>query len=461
MLKKIRIALACIVFAGIVALFADQEGLLQPCLGWLAKIQFLPAVLALNVVVVAVLLLLTLLLGRVYCSVICPLGVMQDFFNWLGNRFKKNRFQYRKGHTVLRIVALAAFVVLMVLGLNGIAILVAPYSAFGRMANVVFHWSGINVTFWVAVATFVVIAVLSFGWGRLWCNTICPVGTVLGFFSRFSLLKPVIDTSKCNGCKKCARNCKAMCINPETHTIDYSRCVACMDCLENCHQHAISYTTRKAAAPSQRADEVDSSRRKFVVTTAAVGATMALEAQEKKVDGGLAVLEDKQLPDRKVPLKPAGAGSVKNFGNRCTGCQLCVSECPSKVLRPSKGLQTLLQPEMAFDKGYCRPDCTRCSDVCPAGAIKPIDVVERTAISIGYAVTVPSNCLLAQGVECNACSRHCPTAAISLVSDTSTGHSVVAVNEQRCIGCGACEHYCPVRPFSAIYVEGREVHVKN
>ena len=459
MLKKIRVAIACIVFAGIIALFADQEGLLQPCLGWLAKIQFLPAVLALNVVVVVALLLFTLLLGRVYCSVICPMGVLQDVFNWLGSKCKKSRFQYKKGHTVLRIVGLVAFVLLMVFGVNGIALLVAPYSAFGRMSNVVFHWSGINVTFWVALATFVVIAPMSFVWGRLWCNTICPVGTVLGFFSRFSLLKPVIDTSKCNGCKKCARNCKAMCINPETHTIDYSRCVACMDCLENCHQHAISYTIRKGQ--SGAAKEVDSSRRKFVLTTAAVGAAIALEAQEKKVDGGLAVLEDKQLPDRKVPLKPAGARSLKNFSSRCTGCQLCVSECPSKVLRPSKGLQTLLQPEMAFDKGYCHFDCTRCSEVCPTGAIQPIDLAMRSAISIGYAVTVPHNCLLAQGVECNACSRHCPTAAISLVSDASTGHSVVTVNEQRCIGCGACEHYCPVRPFSAIYVEGREVHIMN
>ena len=462
MLKKIRVVLACLFFVGIVLLFAGCCDVAQHWLGWMAKIQFLPAVLALNVVVVVALLLLTLLLGRVYCSVICPLGVLQDIFNWLGGKCKKNRFQYRKGCTVLRVAALVVFVLLIVFGLNGIALLVAPYSAFGRMASVVFHWSGTGVVFWVAVATLVVIAVLSFVWGRLWCNTICPVGTVLGFFSRFSLLKPMIDTSKCNGCKKCARNCKAMCINPETHTIDYSRCVACMDCLENCSQHAISYTTRKAAGKGQKSstEVVDGSRRKFVITTAAVGAAMALEAQEKKVDGGLAVLEDKQLPDRKVPLKPAGAKSLKNFSSRCTGCQLCVSECPSKVLRPSKGLRTLLQPEMAFDMGYCRPDCTRCSEVCPAGAIKPIDAAERSATSIGYAVTVPSNCLLAQGVECNACSRHCPTAAISLVSDASTGHSTVAVNEQRCIGCGACEHYCPVRPFSAIYVEGREEHVK-
>ena len=135
-----------------------------------------------------------------------------------------------------------------------------------------------------------------------------------------------------------------------------------------------------------------------------------------------------------------------------------MSECPQQVLRPSQKLTTLLQPEMAFDKGYCPPDCTRCSEVCPAGAIQKIDTAQKSAIGIGHAVTVPQNCLQGQGVECNACSRHCPAAAISIVSDPSTGHSRVAVNESRCLGCGACEYYCPVRPFSAIYVEGREVH---
>jgi ferredoxin-type protein NapF len=281
------------------------------------------------------------------------------------------------------------------------------------------------------------------------------VGTVLGCLSKFALFRPVIDTDKCNGCKKCARNCKAMCIDPETHTIDMTRCVACMDCLENCHQKAITYSRRKAVA---KKDEVDDSRRKFVVTTAAVGAALAVEAQEKKVDGGLAALVDKQLPERNVPLKPFGAKSLKNFSSRCTGCQLCVSECPQNVLRPSKELTTMLQPEMVFDKGFCLPECTKCSHVCPTGAIKPITPEEKSAISVGHAVTVAKNCLLAQGVECNACSRHCPAAAISIVSDASTGHSPVAVNESRCIGCGACEYFCPVRPFSDIYVEGREVH---
>ena len=458
MLRKIRVVFACLFFVGIILLFADVSGIMPAYVGWLAKIQFLPAVLSLNVIVVLALLLVTLLFGRVYCSIICPLGILQDSFNWIGSKAHKNRFGYKKGHTVLRVVVLVAFVLLMVFGLNGVALLIAPYSAFGRIATTIFHWSGFNALAIVSIVTLVVIGVLSLFCGRLWCNTLCPVGTVLGFLSRFSLLKPVIDTSKCNGCRKCARNCKARCINPETHTIDYSRCVACMDCLTNCRQGAISYRRLKALPQEQ---PTDTSRRKFMATTAAVGVAMSIEAQEKKVDGGLAVLEDKQVPERKVPLKPAGSKSVKNFSNHCTGCQLCVSKCPEKVLRPSTDLSTFMQPEMAFDKGFCRPDCTLCSEVCPTGAIRPIDLALKSATSIGHAVTVPNNCLLQQGEVCTACSRHCPTAAISILSDASTGHSVVTVNEQRCIGCGACEHYCPVRPLSAIYVEGREVHVMN
>ncbi|MCQ2282603.1 MAG: 4Fe-4S binding protein [Bacteroidales bacterium] len=451
MLKKLRIALGVLFFAGIVVLFAVPEA--QNYVGWLAKIQFLPAVMALNLVVVVSILLVCLVAGRWYCSVACPMGVLQDFFYAIGIKVKKNHMHYSKGLPWLRWTMLAVFVVLMVLGINGVAILVAPYSAFGRMANTVFHWQGMNVVACVAMITFVVIAALSAVWGRLWCNTICPVGTVLGTVARFSLLKPYINETKCVHCGRCAKNCKAMCIDGENRKIDYSRCVNCMDCIENCNVGAIQY-----GRPAKEEKHVDGSRRKFVVTTAAVTAAMALEAQEKKVDGGLAVIEDKQVPERKVPLKPFGAQSLKNFSTRCTGCQLCVSECPSKVLRPSTGLSTLLQPEMAFDKGYCKTDCTRCSEVCPAGAIKKIDEIEKSAISIGHAVTVPQNCLLGQGVACNACSRHCPTGAITLVDDASTGHKVVAVNENTCIGCGACEHLCPVRPFSAIYVEGREVH---
>ena len=150
-----------------------------------------------------------------------------------------------------------------------------------------------------------------------------------------------------------------------------------------------------------------------------------------------------------MPLKPAGAISLKNFESRCTACQLCVSKCPEHVLRPSTGFSNLLQPYMAFDQGYCRTACTRCSEVCPTGAIQPIAKEQKTAISIGHAVVLPDNC-----IGCGACARHCPSAAISMVDGKP------AVNEAKCLGCGACEYYCPARPVTAIYVEGRERHVE-
>ena len=498
MLRKIRIALAVLFWLGITLLFLDFTGALHGWLGWMAKVQFLPAVLALNVAVIVGLILLTLVFGRVYCSVICPLGVFQDgvaHLNVARKRKNKNRKPYSYSPEVkwLRYGVWVIFVIAIIAGVQELVALLAPYSAWGRIVQNLFQpvyiwvnnifatlaeransyafyskevWLRSLPTFIVAAITFVVVAVLAWRNGRTWCNTVCPVGTTLSFFSRFAMFRPMIDANVCKGCKQCEHNCKAACIDVENRKIDYSRCVDCFNCIDTCKFGGLKYRFawgKKTAPAAPRNDkdatsQTDAGRRAFIAGAALAVGGATLRAQEKKVDGGLAVLVDKQLPERQVALKPFGAKSLKNFSSRCTGCQLCVSKCPQQVLRPSNKLATMMQPEMAFDKGYCPPDCTRCSEVCPTGAIKKIDAAEKSAISIGHAVTVPQNCLLAKGVECNACSRHCPAAAISVVSDASTGHSRVAVNESRCIGCGACEYYCPVRPFSAIYVEGREVH---
>ena len=488
--SKIRKILAGIFFIGITLLFLDFTGSIHVWFGWMAKIQFLPAVLALNFGVVIALVLLTLLMGRIYCSVICPLGVLQDIFGWFGKKAKKNRYTYSKPLNILRYVMLGVLVVALVAGFTSIATLIAPYSAFGRIATTFFApvyqwgnnllaswaenmdsyafysvdiwWKG-GITFIVALVTLIVLFVLAFRNGRTYCNTVCPVGTVLGFLSRFSYLKPVIDTSKCNGCGLCAKNCKASCIDSKSHAIDYSRCVVCLDCIDKCRQGAIRYVLRsKAVASAPSGASADKGRRAFITTTALMAGTSIAHAQKVKMDGGFATIEDKKIPNRETPLTPPGSLSARNLAQHCTACQLCISACPNQVLRPSSDLSNFMQPVTSFERGYCRPECVKCSEVCPTGAIKPITKEEKTAIQIGHAVWIADNCVVNRDNEkCDNCFRHCPTGAIQMVAkdpNDKKSPKIPVINTERCIGCGACENLCPSRPFSAIYVEGHEVH---
>lgn len=483
MLRKIRILLSLVCFFLITLLFLDFTGIFRAWFGWMAKIQFLPAVLAMNVGVFVGLLALTLIFGRFYCSIICPLGVMQDLFSWMGGKVKRNRFHYKKAHNILRYVILAVFILLMCFGIQAVALLIAPYSAYGRIASQLFApvylwvnnllaavaahyesyafypvevWMKSLPTFILAALTFAVVAVWAFFGGRAWCNTLCPVGSVLGFISRFSLLKPVIDSSKCVHCGLCEKNCKASCIHSAGQQIDYSRCVGCMDCLENCRAGAIRYRPAVKIEKKKTTNGTDTGKRDFLRMSGIIAGGLALESASLKVDGGLAVIEDKQPAVRALPLRPAGSQGQQHFEKHCTACLLCVSACPNQVLRPASDLPHLMQPEMSFEKGYCRPECTRCSEVCPTGAIRPVSVEEKTSIQTGHAVWIEKNCLVRrEGVHCEACASHCPTGAIQLVRpEKGFGLAVPAIDTATCIACGACEYYCPARPFSAIYVEG-------
>lgn len=488
MLKKIRRTLA-VLFTGLLTLMLlDFTGTLHTWLGWMAKVQLLPAVLALNVGIIVLLVVLTLVFGRVYCSVICPLGVFQDAVSWVAGKVKKNRFRYSKAINVLRYIVLALFMAALLSGAGFVVVrLLAPYSAYGRMVSSLLQpiYIGINnglaliaervgsyafysVDVWmksvpvfvVAGVTFLVLVVLAWRGGRTYCNTICPVGTLLSFISRFAWLKPTIDTARCNGCGLCERNCKASCIHSKEHAIDYSRCVVCMDCINKCKRGAIRYVPswKGASDKATSGNETDTNRRSFLLTAAALTAGAALKAEEKKVDGGLAEILDKKVPARQTSILPPGALTANHFAHHCTACQLCVSACPNGVLRPATELDRFMQPELSYERGYCRPECTRCSEVCPVGAIKPITKEEKASMQVGHAVWIRKNCVvITDDVHCGNCERHCPTGAIQMVpSDENNprSHKIPVINTERCIGCGACENLCPARPYSAIYVEG-------
>ena len=490
MLRKIRMILAGVFFVLITLLFLDFTGTLHHWLSWLAKIQFLPAVMALNVVVVVALLLLTLVFGRIYCSIICPLGVFQDVLARF--RRKKNKYSYSKEVKWLRYPVLAVFIIAAVAGVGSLFQLLAPYSAYGRIATMIFQpvWKfGNNVlaeiaeradsyafysvdtwmrslpVFIIAAVTLVVLLVLAWRGGRTYCNTICPVGTILSFFARFSWLKIHFDEDKCKNCSMCSKNCKAACIDYKNHKVDYSRCVVCGNCIDSCKFGALKYSSRASKSrESSEASPVDTSKRSFLLASAMVAGAAMAQKKEKLMDGGLAELEDKVAPARQTPLTPPGSLSFQHFAQHCTGCQLCVSECPNEVLRPSSDLMHLMLPVMSYEHGHCRPECTRCSEVCPAGAILKVDKDEKSSIQIGHAVWIKKNCVpITDEVECGNCARHCPAGAIEMVpldENDEESPMIPAINEAACIGCGACEYVCPSRPFSAIYVEGHEVHKK-
>jgi polyferredoxin len=527
MLRKIRIFIAVVMLVCITMLFLDFTGTVSLGFGWMAKIQLLPALLALNLIIVAALLILTFVFGRIYCSVICPFGIMQDVISWLSSKRKKHhhRFSYSLEKKWLRYLIFVLFVVALVAGINSFVALLAPYSSYGRIVHnllsplyllvnnglaVLAEKTGsyafysvepsvfVLSAFIVAAVTFIAVSILAWKNGRTYCNTICPVGTFLSFFSRYSLFRIEVDLDKCERCHKCERFCKAACLDSKNQKIDYSRCVDCFDCISACNkQKAISYKIKtfktkkeERVGDSVEEEKINSSctvqnkninvqRRNFLIATGSLLSLAVADAQ-KKTDGGLAIIKEKKVPERKVKITPPGALSAEHMAQHCTACQLCVSQCPNNVLRPSSDLATLMQPEMSYEKGYCRPECTRCSEVCPTNAITKITKEEKSSIQIGHAVWIKKNCVVVtDSVSCGNCAKHCPVGAIHMIplpidelknSDIEASQNedpnqappipqmIPVVNSEMCIGCGTCENLCPARPFSAIYVEGHEKH---
>lgn len=501
-LKYIRIILAVAVISLLTFFFIDFAGIMPGYVGWLARIQFMPAVLAHSLIIFGGIILVTLLFGRIYCSVICPLGILQDVCARF-RRKKKRRYAYRRPRTKTRLVFLGLMVIAVITGFSLFISLFDPYAAYGRIASNIFYpfyvlgnnllelmfSSAGNYTFYkmdpavlsvsslvIAVITFIIVGFMAWKRGRLFCNSVCPVGTLLGLAGRFSLFKVRIDVTKCNSCGACAAKCKSACIDTKDKKIDNSRCVACYNCLGTCRFGALSYAPTKSRNDLLKSgfknpddiiiaegyscsgcrDGFDGSRRAFIASSlAAVFVLPKVVAQQK-----ITVLEGGVSYERDNPVCPPGAGSREHLSKHCTACHLCVSKCPSRVLKPAfmeYGLSGMSQPVMFFEKGFCNFDCTVCGDVCPNKAIKPLTVEEKYMTQVGRVVFLKDNCIVYRdNTSCGACSEHCPTQAVTMVP-YKDGLTIPETNPGICVGCGGCEFICPVRPFRAIYVNGNDV----
>jgi polyferredoxin len=490
MLKKIRTGVSILLFSLITFYFLDFSGLMSgKVANLLTKIQFIPALLSLAVIVLTILVVLTLLFGRIYCSSICPMGIYQDIISWFSKRAgKRKRYKFSKAKNILRISVLVAAVSIflkfpLILGF------IDPYSAYGRIVTNVFrpvYLAGNNAlelifatfdnytlykmdifipsvfAFVVAILTMLIIGYLAWKHGRTYCNTICPAGTVLGFLSQFAVFKIRIDRSKCNSCKVCEMKCKAACINSKQKTVDNSRCVDCFNCLNVCRKKALRFSAFPVPVKNKDAETakpVDKGKRRFLTT----GIITVIAAPAAVVEDEVNSLTGNDKYIRQHPVLPPGSISMENMLKHCTSCHLCVSKCPSRVLKPAfmeYGLAGIMQPTMYFEKGFCNFDCTVCSEVCPTGAIKQLTKEEKHLNQGGHVVFTQDICIVqTEETNCGACSEHCPTQAVTMIP-YKDGLTIPYINVEICIGCGGCEFICPVRPFRAIHIEGHAVQGK-
>ncbi len=505
-IKLSRVVVSAVFLLMMTALLTALSARVALGLHWVARIQVFPLALAGAVGALVTWFGITMLFGRVYCSSVCPMGTLQDIFSHLchssriGGRaprpfrysLPRNRFRY----AFLCIVAGCA-----VVGAGALPSLFDPYSAFGRIASnlvrpvlefvvgepvLTASW----LAFVIAVVTFLAVGAVSYMHGRLICNTVCPVGSTLGIFSRYSLFHFDIDTDLCINCRKCEHVCKAECINMADHVVDGSRCVACFNCMDVCENRAMRYTWRRkklalpmmqrvgSAAAAPIADGVgerpvvkddtggtcaaDScrvgvDRRKFLATGLIVATAPALGALAKGADamGGRGIGGQRHLTKAR-PVAPPGRRSLSEFMERCTGCGLCVAHCSSKVLRPSAneyGWLNMLHPVLDFGRAYCLYNCTVCTEVCPTGALLPLTRDEKHIFIIGHASVEAASC-----IGCGRCAARCPRKAVTMnprtAAEGGAARVVACVDTTSCIGCGACEYVCPVHPVKAIGVDG-------
>lgn len=275
-LRTWRILVSSVIFLMVTLLWVEYSDLFLRPLGWVSRVQVLPVATGISVVMVIFWLLVSLLFGRIYCSSVCPVGTWLDIVGRAGRSTRKGvarDYRYSPPLTRWRYISLGVFLVSMIAGIAIMPAIVEPYTMYSRFVINVLKpvWGAINngiayvgnATGWwdvyyvghieasmfavvLSVITMIGVSVPAWFYGRTYCNSICPVGTVLGVASARSIWHIDIDTDLCTNCRKCEYACKASCIDLNNHVVDGSRCVNCFDCIDVCPDDAIFYRpTRK------------------------------------------------------------------------------------------------------------------------------------------------------------------------------------------------------------------------
>lgn len=448
----------------------------------------------------------TLVLGRFFCSWICPLGTTLDIFHrFLPGKKRNPDGPSRPGRRMIKYYALFILVILGILGIQaggwldpiciatrGVGMVLLPFlhmickgildgllevDALAPLSDTLYAWlesvriiepvKPIYSLQWLFLAMAAAILLLQWIERRFWCRSLCPLGALLGLFSSFRLLRPVIGEN-CTQCGACERKCPTGAI--QSKRIHPGECILCFNCIDLCPFGTVSFSPGRERSPVPLG-EVLAARRTFLKSAAAAGLLLyPLSAF------GRAVRSRKEFL-----IRPPGSLPEEEFLDHCIRCGECMKVCPTRGLQPAlleSGWEAMftpcliprISPGPGKNMGYCEYSCNACGKVCPTRAIAGLSLEKKQKFKMGTAYFDRSKCIpWVQNVNCIVCEEHCPTPQKSIRTleytippgEPRAGEVVKRpyVVPELCIGCGICETKCPVQGEAAIRVHPLQVNL--
>ncbi|MFO0617072.1 MAG: 4Fe-4S binding protein [Polyangiaceae bacterium] len=455
----------------------------------------------------------TVLLGRVFCGWICPFGTLHHFFGWLlpsatGRGAKRVEANKTRPRQRIKYYLLYAFLAASLTGTAiggmfdpicvavrsiGLGVLPAAQYVTTRAGDVVDQtgsqalghamdksqdflartvFQGKQFYFhqtWFVLALFIGILLMNRFVPRFWCRVLCPLGALLGKFSRFAIVGMEKDHAKCTDCNLCLVHCQGADSPQGGVKWRQDECHMCMNCETACPEDVIKF--RFFPKKTSTVSKPDTDRRATLATAAAGAALLPVARVADSLDANY---------DAKL-IRPPGSVEERDFLERCIRCAECMKVCPNNALHPAwfeAGVEGMWTPVLIPRIGYCEPSCVLCGDACPTGAIQKITEeqklgIDQKPISIGTAFYDLGRCLpWAMATPCIVCEEFCPTSPKAIwveevevpkrspkPGEDGAPPEMGTVKVQRphvdpslCIGCGACEKACPVQDEPAVYV---------
>ncbi|MDT8448464.1 MAG: 4Fe-4S binding protein [bacterium] len=411
----------------------------------------------------------SLFFGRFFCSWVCPLGILNQFFGWLLNKKrKKDDLSANQYSPWFRFKYYLLFFLLVLAALGSLQTgLFDPISLMTRSFATAFlpglGWSflanpGLQQGSVITALVLLFILYANRFWPRWYCRRLCPLGAMLGLLSLFSPWAIRRDIEKCTDCNKCLNSCQGAADPHSYHR--KTECHLCMNCIEDCPEGALSYAS--ACKNQAQAQGWDVNRRRLVETGVLALAFFPMLRVSAKAFSS---------PQAKV-IRPPGSLAEEDFLRRCIKCGECMKACPTGVLQPAlleAGTEGLFTPILVNKLGYCEHHCVLCGQVCPTGAIEEITVAQKLGdstkqapLKLGTAFFDRGRCLpWAMHRQCIVCEEVCPTSPKAIwfeevkVKNHQNQNIQLKrpfVDAEKCIGCGICENQCPVIDHPAIRV---------